>query len=138
MTGTLPLQKRAICCAVLLAFGSAGAACAENAPETGAPENKDGAVVVVTGMRASLESARNKKRDSDAISDSIVAQDIGKLPDQNIAEAMQRIPGIQLSLVFDGVNVAGAHSEQYYGNPHNQMNYLPLNQRYGVQLRYTF
>lgn len=56
----------------------------------------DTATVVVTGMRASLQSARNKKRDNDAIGDSIVADDIGKLPDQNIAEAAQRIPGVQL------------------------------------------
>jgi hypothetical protein len=44
----------------------------------------------------------------------------------------------QLSVVLDGVNILGAHSEQYYGNPHNQMNYLPLNKRIGLQLRYTF
>ncbi|WP_395404642.1 TonB-dependent receptor [Pseudoduganella sp. UC29_106] len=44
----------------------------------------------------------------------------------------------QLSVVLDGVNILGAHSEQYYGNPHNQMNYLPLNKRIGLQARYTF
>lgn len=53
-------------------------------------------VVVVSGLRASLQSALDKKRDSDSMTDSIVAEDIGKLPDQNIAEAAQRIPGIQL------------------------------------------
>jgi TonB-dependent receptor len=44
----------------------------------------------------------------------------------------------QLSVVLDGVNLLGASSERYYGNPHNQMNYQPLNKRVGVQARYTF
>ncbi len=102
VTGTIPMQRRATCCAVLLALGSAGAAYAQTpaadgaAPPDGAVKQEDTATVVVTGMRASLQSARNRKRNGDAISDSIVADDIGKLPDQNIAEAAQRIPGIQL------------------------------------------
>src|SRR3546814_21041515 len=53
--------------------------------------------IVVTGIRASLESAQERKRTADAIVDSIVAADIGKLPDSNTTEALQRIPGIQIS-----------------------------------------
>lgn len=60
------------------------------APET--PQDE----VVVTGIRASLTSARNIKRDSDQIVDSITAQDIGALPDRSVSEALQRIPGITL------------------------------------------
>ncbi|CAN7166899.1 TonB-dependent receptor [Pseudoduganella sp. LjRoot289] len=44
----------------------------------------------------------------------------------------------QLSLMLDATNLAGARIEQYYGNTHNQMNYVPLNRRYGVQVRYVF
>jgi TonB-dependent receptor len=44
----------------------------------------------------------------------------------------------QLSIVVDGVNVNGAALETYYGNPHNQANYQPLNKRFGIQARYTF
>ena len=44
----------------------------------------------------------------------------------------------QLSLTLEGANVTGAHIEQHYGNSHNQMNFVPLNQRYGVQARYVF
>jgi iron complex outermembrane receptor protein len=44
----------------------------------------------------------------------------------------------QLSIVVDGVNVNGAAAETYYGNPHNQANYQPLNKRFGIQARYTF
>ncbi|TWI62910.1 TonB-dependent receptor [Pseudoduganella lurida] len=53
--------------------------------------------VVVTGMRASLQKAQDLKRNADQVVDSIVADDIGKLPDSNVAEALQRITGVQIS-----------------------------------------
>ncbi len=53
--------------------------------------------IVVTGFRASLNSAINLKRNETASVDSIVAEDIGKFPDSNLAESMQRIPGVALS-----------------------------------------
>ena len=53
--------------------------------------------IVVTGFRASLNSAINIKRNETAAVDSIVAEDIGKFPDSNLAESMQRIPGVALS-----------------------------------------
>ncbi len=52
--------------------------------------------VVVTGMRASLQDALATKRDADQIMDAISAEDIGKFPDENIGEALQRIPGVSL------------------------------------------
>lgn len=56
-----------------------------------------GADIVVTGIRASLDSALNIKRNSNQIVDSIAAEDIGKFPDSNVAESLQRITGIQVS-----------------------------------------
>ena len=53
--------------------------------------------VVVTGIRASMESALNIKRFSNTIEDAIVASQIGKLPDVTAIDALQRIPGIQVS-----------------------------------------
>jgi iron complex outermembrane recepter protein len=53
--------------------------------------------VVVTGIRASLASAIENKQTASQIVDSIVAEDIGKLPDNNVAEAVQRITGVQIS-----------------------------------------
>ncbi|HUO97635.1 MAG TPA: TonB-dependent receptor plug domain-containing protein, partial [Rhizomicrobium sp.] len=50
--------------------------------------------VVVTGIRASLQSAMNIKRDSVSIVDAVSAEDIGKFPDKNIADALQRVPGV--------------------------------------------
>jgi iron complex outermembrane recepter protein len=52
--------------------------------------------IVVTGIRASLSSAQSLKRNADTVVDSIVAEDIGKLPDVNVSEALQRITGIQV------------------------------------------
>jgi iron complex outermembrane receptor protein len=49
-------------------------------------------VVVITGFRASLESALNAKREDSGIVDVIKAEDIAKFPDTNLAESLQRIP----------------------------------------------
>ena len=50
--------------------------------------------VIVTGFRASLESALNKKREDNGIVDVIKAEDIAKFPDTNLAESLQRVPGV--------------------------------------------
>ncbi len=52
--------------------------------------------IVVTGFRASLESAQNIKRDADTLVDAITAEDIGALPDRSVAEALQRVPGVNI------------------------------------------
>ncbi|KQY85532.1 hypothetical protein ASD35_23280 [Pelomonas sp. Root1444] len=52
--------------------------------------------VVVTGARASAETAQAIKKNSDQVVDSIVAEDIGKFPDKNVAELLGRVPGVQL------------------------------------------
>lgn len=53
--------------------------------------------IVVTGFRQSLQAAINLKKNSVAAVDAIVAEDIAKFPDQNLAESLQRIPGISIS-----------------------------------------
>lgn len=64
--------------------------------------------IVVTGYRASLESQTNAKRNSIGFTDSIFAEDIGKFPDTNIAESVNRIPGVTISreVTGEGANVA--------------------------------
>jgi TonB-dependent receptor len=59
------------------------------------PEQED--VIVVKGFRKSLEDAQNIKRNSDTVVDSITAEDIGALPDRSVAEALQRVPGVNIS-----------------------------------------
>ena len=52
--------------------------------------------VMVMGVRGSLIEAMDVKRDSDGVVDSIVAEDIGKFPDTNLAESLQRITGVSI------------------------------------------
>jgi TonB-dependent receptor len=54
--------------------------------------------IIVTGIRGSLERAAAIKQNAIQVVDSIVAQDIGKLPDPTTAAALQRVPGIQVSV----------------------------------------
>jgi TonB-dependent receptor len=61
-------------------------------PQAAAPAQ----TVVVTGIRAAMQSTLNLKRNSDGIVDGIVADDIGKFPDTNLAEAVQRISGVSI------------------------------------------
>lgn len=85
--------------ALALAVLCAGGAHAQ----TAAPAQSDDVAVeevVVTGFRRSLDQALNAKRDSISSVDVIVAEDIAKFPDQNLAESLQRVPGI--SIVRDG------------------------------------
>lgn len=65
--------------------------------DTERPEEVSEPDIVVTGFRAALNSALNQKRRETAAVDSIVADDIGKFPDSNLAESMQRIPGVALA-----------------------------------------
>lgn len=65
-------------------------------------QDKDSAVeeVIVTGsFRDSLKNALNLKRNSTGAVDSIVAEDIGDFPDNNLADAMQRIPGVNIDRI---------------------------------------
>jgi len=54
-------------------------------------------VIIVSGIRASLLSALAEKREADNIVEVIQAEDIGKLPDQNLAEVLENITGIQIT-----------------------------------------
>ena len=69
-------------------------AAAQDAPAAAEPTAEE---IVVTGIRASLANAARDKEKADQIKDVISAEDIGKLPDTNVAEAMQRITGVQIN-----------------------------------------
>lgn len=56
--------------------------------------------VVVSGIRASLKQALDSKRDSDAIVDVVTAEDVGKFPATNVAEAITIIPGVTIDKAF--------------------------------------
>ncbi len=61
------------------------------------PANEE---IIVSGIRASLEQAADIKRDAPQVMDVITAEDVGKLPDSNVAEALQRVTGVQITRVF--------------------------------------
>jgi len=114
----VPITKSAL--ATVLALTVQATALAQTArsdesnTETSALEE-----VVVTGIRESLDSAQEIKRNSSQIVDSIVSDDIGKLPDRSVTEALQRIPGVTIdhfmqrndpdhfSVEGSGVNIRG-------------------------------
>lgn len=89
----------------LLASGALAASSLAQAQEAvAAPEAQVGAdyaapddAIVVTGFRQSLQAAINVKKNAVGAVDAIVAEDIAKFPDQNLAESLQRIPGISIS-----------------------------------------
>ncbi len=57
----------------------------------------EGDAILITGIRSSLRSALNEKRTSDNLVEVIQAEDIGKLPDQNLAEVLENVTGIQIT-----------------------------------------
>ena len=64
------------------------------AATTAAPAAEEATDVIVVGVRKSLKTAQQTKKDSDTVIDSISATDIGAFPDKSVAEALQRVPGI--------------------------------------------
>ena len=71
--------------------------------------------VVVTGIRGSLANAVEAKRNSDNLIEAIYAEDIGKLPDQNLAEVLENVTGIQITReagVGTGVQIRGTNANR--------------------------
>lgn len=98
--------------------------------------------IVVTGYRRSLEESVARKRNADAFIDVITAEDVGKFPDKNVADALQRVPGVVITrdggegarvsirglqpglslTLLNGNFLAGADS----GQPQRSFNYVLL------------
>lgn len=75
-----------------------------------AADETDGGTMVVTGYAASLESAIAVKRSSDQVLESVSAEDIGRLPDASIGEAIARLPGITSQRIngrSSGISIRG-------------------------------
>ncbi len=73
--------------------------------------------VVVTGIRASLESAVNIKKNASAVVDAVSAEDVGKLPDSDVGESLGRLPGITVGRAFGqgaSVSVRGSDPQMTY------------------------
>lgn len=87
------LAKFLVGTSALSLMGMAQAAVAQEAP---ADSEVNGDEIVVTGIRASLEASATIKREAQGVVDAISAEDIGKFPDTNLAESLQRITGVSI------------------------------------------
>ena len=83
--------------ALSIGLALSGHAAAQDAAQTPAEPAVDLDTVTVTGYRASVEKALDIKRGEAGVVDAIVAEDIGKFPDLNLAESLQRIPGVVIT-----------------------------------------
>ena len=91
----MKLKQKPIASAVALALlGAAYPALAQQAPRQPAQQLD---TITVTGIRASVEKSIDTKKNSDSIVEVITAEDIGKMPDKNVADSLQRVVGVTIS-----------------------------------------
>lgn len=86
--------------ALTAAFAVAAPAAAQQTTSPPAAAEEETQEIIVSGIRASLQQAAEVKRDASQVMDVITAEDVGKLPDANVAEALQRVTGVQITRVF--------------------------------------
>ena len=99
--------------AIMSAFSAASAQETVNTDQADDELTQD--TVIVTGIRSSLESALNEKRNADSLTEVIQAVDIGKLPDQNLAEVLENITGVQITRtagIGTGVQIRGTSANR--------------------------
>lgn len=98
-TGTVGLYGRRVAAVTLFAAlglpGAASAQSTESAPATASADSLE--EVIVTGYRASLSNALEVKKAEVGVVDAILAEDIADFPDSNLAESLQRVPGVALA-----------------------------------------
>src|SRR5471032_1319843 len=97
-----PMKTKLTPIAAAAAVAIAGAVAAPAFAQTAAPAPAAAASapklkVEVTGSRASLQQSLNQKRNADTHVEVITAEDVGKLPDKNVADSLARIPGVTIS-----------------------------------------
>jgi TonB-dependent receptor len=90
----LRISPLAAACA--MAAAGANSALAQQAVAPAASASQPAQTIVVQGIRRSLESSLQLKRDSQGVVDGITAEDMGKFPDTNLAESLQRISGVSI------------------------------------------
>lgn len=94
----MKITKRALLAqsAAIAAIATSAPALAQDEEAAAATAEGEGNVIVVTGFKRSLQDSIDLKRDSAVVVDAISAEDVGKFPDQNVAEALQRITGVAI------------------------------------------
>ncbi|WP_371193835.1 TonB-dependent receptor [Glaciecola sp. SC05] len=104
------IKKSTLAIAIMSALcGASNVAMAQSADDS-ANSDESAEVIEVTGIRSALASALNEKRNAANIKEIIKAEDIGKLPDNNLAEVLENITGVQINRtngVGTGVQIRG-------------------------------
>lgn len=100
MTFVKTLARSTSALALMTGLALPAAAIAQTAPSE-APAQEETALdeIIVTGLRASLDRAMDIKRNASGVVDAISAEDIGKFPDTNLAESLQRVSGVSINRV---------------------------------------
>ena len=98
---TLATVSSLALCAAIPNLALAQQTIEEEMDEQTDPDDAD--TIIVSGIRASLESSQDFKENADTVVDVITAEDIGALADRSVAEALQRVPGVNISR-FVGAN----------------------------------
>src|SRR4029079_12636924 len=83
-----------IAAAISLALAKHAAA---DSQETASPASEEVETVLVTGIRASLDKSLDVKREANARLEVVTAEDVGKLPAHNVADALRGLPGVNIS-----------------------------------------
>jgi iron complex outermembrane recepter protein len=94
---TLKLRLALMATTAFMAVPVFASVYAQEAPAADKPAAEESQTVIITGTRRSLTDALATKRRSTEIIDSISSEGIGRLPDLNVAEALQRVPGVQIN-----------------------------------------
>lgn len=92
----MKLQKTALSVAIVAGLGFSGQVFAQSAP-AGGDKPSDLDEVVVVGIRGSIEKSLDTKRDAKNRVEVVSAEDIGKMPDHNVADSLQRVAGVNIS-----------------------------------------
>ncbi|MFC3551921.1 TonB-dependent receptor [Lysobacter cavernae] len=101
----MKLRKTMLSVSIVAALGFAGSAMAQQttapeaaqAPAASSQEATDLDAVIVTGIRASQEKSLDTKRNAATHIEAVTAEDVGKLPAHNVADTLQRLPGVSTS-----------------------------------------
>ncbi|MEJ6595697.1 TonB-dependent receptor [Parasphingorhabdus sp.] len=107
-------SRRRISAALLAGTAMTMVAAPAFAQEAEADQSNEN-VIVVSGIRGSLAKALDEKRNADSLVEVIQAEDIGKLPDQNLAEVLENITGVQITRtagVGTGVQIRGSNDNR--------------------------
>lgn len=92
-----------------------------------AAKQDDGSTVVVTGIRASLQQSLNQKKNAESLVEVITAEDIGKMPDKNVADSLSRVPGVTTTSAGSAEGSFGENEHVQLRGMSSQMTLTTLN-----------